>query len=87
MAESVLILAFLAGGQVALEENGEQVWSSDDDDEFTQEFGDSFHNVDDAEEIIEYLVDEGIVSEEEADTIEIDEESLNGEDLAESADA
>lgn len=77
MTQSVLILAFLTGGQVALEENGEQVWASDDDDEFTAEFGDAFHDADDAEDIIAYLVEEGIVDEEEAEKIEVDVESLD----------
>lgn len=85
MTQSVLILAFLTGGQVALEENGEQVWASDDDDEFTEEFGDAFHDADDAEDILGYLVEEGILKESEAAHVEIEVESLeedegNGDD-------
>lgn len=80
MSESVLILAFLTGGQVALEENGEQVWASDDDEGFTEEFGDAFHDADDAEDIIEYLVDSGLVTEDEAKQLEVEVESLDGEE-------
>lgn len=76
-SESILWLVFLTGGQVALEDDGEQVWSSDDDEDFLEEFGDAFHDADDAEEILAYLVDEGILTEDEADTIDIDVESLN----------
>lgn len=84
MSESVLILAFLTGGQVALEENGEQVWASDDDEGFTEEFGDAFHDADDAEDIIEYLTDQQIITEEEASAIEVDVESLDEENENES---
>lgn len=80
MSESVLILVFLTGGQVALEENGEQVWASDDDEDFTEEFGDAFHNADDAEDVIEYLVDSGLVTEDEAKQLEVEVESLDGEE-------
>lgn len=83
MSESVLILAFLTGGQVALEENGEQVWASDDDADFMEEFGDAFHDADDAEEILGYLAEEGIITEEEAENVEIEVESLDGEEVAE----
>ena len=71
-----LILAFLTGGQVALEENGEQVWASDDDEEFTEEFGDAFHDPDDAEQIIEYLTDCGLIEQDEAEEIEVESESI-----------
>lgn len=77
MNESVLVLAFLTGGQVALEEDGEQMWSSDDDDDFIEEFGDAFHDPDDAEEIIEYLVDCDIITQDEADDLEVESESLS----------
>lgn len=80
----MLILAFLTGGQVALEENGEQVWCSDDDEDFTEEFGDAFHDADDAEDIIEYLTDTEIITEEEASAIEVDVESLDEKDENES---
>ena len=76
---SVLVLAFLKGGQVALEEDGEQVWSSDADDDFLEEFGDAFLDPDDAEEIIEYLVDSGEIEEEEAEEMEIESDSLTPE--------
>ena len=79
----MLILAFLTGGQVALEEDGEQVWASDADDEFLEEFGDAFFDPDNAEEIIEYLADSGIVQESEVDDIEVESESLNGKDVEE----
>jgi hypothetical protein len=83
----MLILAFLTGGQVALEEDGEQVWSSDSDDEFLKEFGDAFHDPADAEEIIEYLTDSGIVEEDEADEIEVESESLDATEAAREAES
>lgn len=74
-----LWLVFLTGGQAIIEEDDEAVWFSDDDDAFIEEFGDSFLDPDDAEDILAYLVDEGIITDEEADAIEIDVESLNDE--------
>ncbi len=71
-----LWLVFLAGGQCMLEEDGEQCWCSDADDDFTEEFGDAFLDPDDAEDILAYLVDEGHLTEDEADHIEIDVESV-----------
>jgi hypothetical protein len=68
--ETVMVLVFLAGGQCVLEEDGEQVWASDDDEQFRDEFGNEFLDADDAEEIIGYLVDEGVIDEDEADELE-----------------
>jgi hypothetical protein len=85
---TVMVLVFLTGGQCALEEDGEQVWSSDDDEDFRDEFGNEFLDADDAEEIIGYLVDEGLITEEEADELEnnIEIESLEEGDEDEDED-
>lgn len=45
------------------------VWSSDDDDTFLSEFGGDFINEDDADEIIEYLLDQGVINDREADDL------------------
>lgn len=70
-----LILVFTAEGQAMLEEDGEGVWFSDDDDDFQEQFGNEFLDADqDAAEILNYLVDEGSLDEEEKADVEIETE-------------
>lgn len=76
-----LTLLFKAGGQVTLlEDDGrggeETLWASDDDEGFQEEFGNEFMDPDEAEQVLEYLVDEDIVTESEAGDILIESDSL-----------
>ena len=79
-----LTLVFTSNGQVALEENDEQVWSSDNDDDFKEEIGDDFLNEEDSLRVLEYLMEQGIINEREAQLVSIDveddDENENGED-------
>jgi hypothetical protein len=80
--ESVLTLVFCTGGQAQLEEDGEVIWHSDDDDDFRSTISEEFLSEDDdAERIFEFLVDKGILTEEEAEECEIEVESLNGDEV------
>jgi len=71
-----LALVFTAEGQCVLEEDGEPVWMSDDDDDFQEEFGNEFLDPDeDGAKILNWLMDEGFLEEEERNEIEIVTES------------
>ena len=57
-------LLFTAHGTVQLLDDDDNVlWSSDDDDEFTDEFGDEFLEEEDTEEILAFLVEHGMLHE------------------------
>jgi hypothetical protein len=74
-----LVLVFTAEGQCVLEEDGEQVWASDDDDDFQTEFENEFLSEDeDSGRVLNWLVDEGWVDEEEKGEVEIETET-NGD--------
>lgn len=77
-----LILVFTVEGQVLLEEDGELVWASDDDDDFAVEFQDEFLDADaDAKRVLEYLEEEGLVEEDEKEHVAIEQEvDGDGED-------
>ena len=76
-----LELVFTDEGKAELFEGDDPVWHSDADDDFRDEFEDDFLTADDAEEVLEFLVDEGylqedelprvIVSQEDADEVEV----------------
>lgn len=55
------------------------LWSGDDDPDFMEEFGEDFLTPDDFEDVLEYLVDEGILTDEEANAAELSEEETDGE--------
>jgi ABC-type phosphate/phosphonate transport system substrate-binding protein len=75
------ILCFATGGQVQLEENGEIIWSSDDDEDFREEITDEFLDAEkDQERVLEYLVDAEILTQEQAENIEIESESLEADE-------
>lgn len=78
-------LIFSASGSVELVEVDKHteilLWSSDEDEDFAEEFGDDFFDGEDAEEIIEYLIDNEYVDENSA--IDILEEDLEDEEIAE----
>ena len=48
-------------GTVALTQGGEVIWTSDNDDEFLEEFGEEVFTDEDADDIIGYLTDEGYI--------------------------
>ena len=77
-----LTLVFTSTGQVVLEEDSEDVWFSDDDDDFQVEFGKEFLDADeDAGRILNWLVEEGWIDEDEKGNVgvetEVDDESDN----------
>lgn len=65
------------GTAILTTDSGEQVWSSDDDADFLEEFGDDFIRDEDAEEIIEYLEEKEELTDDEAEDIEIEVRSLD----------
>jgi len=73
-----LELVFTATGGVELENvsRDEVVWASDVDDEFRDAFNDEFMNADrDAARVIEWLIDAGIISEEQGEELEVTSEA------------
>lgn len=79
---SELTLVFTANGTAVLEEDGELVWASDDDDDFQENssLGGEFLDTDDAEEILNYLEEEGLLETEEKSEVAIETEAVNGFD-------
>lgn len=77
------LLTLTAGGGAELEDlsEGETVWTSQDDEDFREEFPD-FLQYDDVADILDYLEEIGELTGREADRCEIREESLRGERLA-----
>lgn len=74
-----LALIFTSEGQVILEEEGELVWASDDDDDFTETFGQEFLDADsDATDVLNYLEDQGLILEDEKGEVQIEQE-MNGD--------
>lgn len=76
----VFILVFCTGGQAQLEQNGDIVWYSDDDEDFREEITDEFLKEEDHKRILEYLVEEDYLTEDQAADCEIEVESLDEED-------
>lgn len=74
------LLTLLADGGAQLQEgsdSGPIVWASDTDPEFLEEMGgQEFLDENDIAETLEYLVDEGYLTDAEADRCEIDIETL-----------
>lgn len=83
-----LELILLAHGPAELvNADEESLWVSDSDDDFKEEFSEEFLREDDIADILDYLRDEGIITEQEynafasdrwATTIETLETSVNG---------
>lgn len=67
-------LVFSEHGTVTLEHDNEKIWSSDTDEDFMEEFdGDTFFDGEDADDIIDYLMDiELLTEEDEIDIVEHD---------------
>lgn len=79
----VLVLVFLAGGQVELQEDDELVWSSDDCDEWQAEHDGAFLNASDAPEVLNFLVDEGWLEQSEKSQVAIEVEAHTAESILE----
>lgn len=67
-----LVLCFFPDGVAVLEEKDEGIWFSDDDDDFREHHEDEVLDLDDAETVLEFLHDEGIITEEELSEVEIE---------------
>jgi len=48
-------------GTAALTQGGEVMWTSDNDDDFLEEFGEEVFTNQDADDIVGYLTDEGYI--------------------------
>ncbi len=69
------------GSAELLDRHDEQVWASDSDEDFQQDWaGSMFLKESDVEDVLEFLVEGGHLTEEEADDCEIEEESLAGDE-------
>lgn len=63
-----------------LDDRGDQVWASDSDEDFQDEWaGSMFLNESDVADILEYLIVHGELTERQADLCEIEEEAFSGE--------
>jgi hypothetical protein len=78
MSRGTLELVLTPGGTAELCRGDVVLWGSADDEDFREEFGEDILDEEDAEEVVDYLVEHGIVSEEEAEKLVIYEESLEG---------
>jgi hypothetical protein len=57
-------------------------WASDSDQDFQDEFGNEIMSADeDAENVMDYLEDAGVLSEKQAEDLEIYDESLDGKEV------
>jgi hypothetical protein len=78
-----LILTANGGAEVVDLDEEKQLWASDSDDHFLEEFPD-FLDENDLDHVFDYLVAQDVMSEEEADEAEVSMESLkeqtNGDD-------
>lgn len=72
-----LTLVFLETGTAVLEEDDDQVWASDDDEDFQDEFGNDLLDEEDAAKVLLYLVKAEYLTEKESQltAIEIQEEA------------
>lgn len=75
-----ITLVFIDGTAV-LEEGDEQVWASDDDEDFQEEFGDDLLDEEDAATILTYLIEADYLTEHEAQfaAIEVQEDNEESE--------
>ncbi len=80
--ELELVLKYAGGCELRAGEDT-VVWSSDADADFVAEIGNEILDEDDVEEILDYLTDNDIISDDEAENLVISVESLAGEDAAE----
>ncbi len=81
MTPPTLVLILASDGCVRLEEEGDIVWSSDDDEDFlTAIEGEDFLTEDDIPAVLDYLEDEEIITAEERATLEFEVEALEAEE-------
>jgi hypothetical protein len=80
-----LELAFTPDHVELVNKESEEIeWASDDDDDFRDDFGDELLNADeDGERVILWLKEMDIISDEEADDIEIFDESGSDDEIDE----
>lgn len=64
-----------------LDDKEKTLWASDNDPEFKEEVTDEFLGEDDADDVLEYLVDMDIISEIEYDKFDTEEWEINVESL------
>jgi hypothetical protein len=76
----VLKLTLTPGGGAELTQGGRPVWTSVNDESFRDEFPDELLDEDDIESILDYLVSDDVITESEADHVECEQESLDGDD-------
>jgi hypothetical protein len=69
-ADALLLTAH--GTAQVLDAEDNVLWSSDDDDNFTDEFSDEFLEESDVEDILEFLVDQGYLAEEQELDLRVD---------------
>lgn len=85
MSRDSLELVFKHGGGVEVRAPTESdhtdvlIWASDNDPDFMDEFPNELLNADESEDILEYLVQEEILTEDEADAIEVFSEGPDDE--------
>lgn len=78
------LLTLRADGGAEVTAANRTLWASDTDEEFAQEFaGREMLDENDLPELFDYLVDTGVLSDDEADDCEIDIEVLDADDTQE----
>lgn len=94
MSAAKTLLLRANGTAELLDAHENQLWASDSDEDFQDEWaGTMFLNESDVEALLEYLVEHGQLTDREAQELEIEEESFAGdgddsdEDLEEEEDA
>lgn len=75
----LLLLTEIGTAQLLDDDEETILWSSDDDSEFQEEVSDEFLKEENVNEILDWLVDQDIITEEEAEEIEVAEDSLEAE--------
>lgn len=65
---------------IDVDDNGEVVWSSDNDEDFAEEFA-GFLNQDDVYDILDYLEQVGELTKHEADQCDVEEEYFEPSDM------
>ncbi len=86
---TTLSLVFMTNGVAVLEEDGEQVWASDDDMDFEEEIGNDILDEEDATEVLTYLVEHDILTQMESQMIalEVQEEGSENDETDDSDDS
>ncbi len=69
-----LELTFTHTGGAEISQGDDILWSSDDDDEFRDEFVDEFLTEKDTDRVLQWLVDNDVITEDESEDIEVFQE-------------